>query len=154
MAQPFSIAKAYIRGSDEYPYLYGEAGFFETAHGIKIKGKVCGLPQNGKGFYGFHLHEGRLCEPERAPETFDEAGSHYNPTGTPHPLHAGDFPVLMANKNGYCEFSFLTDRIQIEEIIGRTLIIHHDPDDYKSQPAGDAGKRIACGIIERIAIRI
>lgn len=148
MIRPFSCAKSYIRGSADYPAVHGEVTFFETAKGIKVKGRIFGLPDNGKGFYGFHLHEGSSCLPTEGDNTFSEAKGHYM-QDKPHPLHAGDFPVIMAAKKGCAEFSFLTSRFDINEAIGRTLIIHLDPDDYTTQPSGNSGNRIACGVIKR-----
>lgn len=150
MAECYPIAKAKIYGSHEYAYLYGEVCFFEMMHGIKVEGKICNLPENKTGFYGFHLHEGTECEPWSGRSVFSEAKGHYNPDNKKHPLHAGDFPVLIATRNGCSEFSFVTDRFCIGEIIGRALIVHQDADDFSSQPSGKAGKRIACGIITRV----
>lgn len=65
----------------------------------------------------------------------------------PHGNHAGDFPVLFSN-NGYARMSFFTDKFRVRDIIGRSVMIHENPDDYRSQPPGDSGKRIACGVIE------
>lgn len=149
MIEPFPGTKSYIKGSAEYPSLHGEVNFFETARGVKVKGRIFGLPDNGKGFYGFHLHAGSTCMPTYGDVAFSEAKGHYNPQGMPHPLHAGDFPVIMADKKGHAEFCFLTDRFDIDEVIGKTLIIHFDPDDYTTQPSGNSGKRIACGVVKR-----
>lgn len=150
MAECYPAAKVNIYGSNEYAYLHGEVCFFDTIRGVKVKGKIYNLPQNATGFYGFHLHDGGECEPRKGKNVFSKAKGHYNPEGTKHPLHAGDFPVLLATKRGCSEFSFLTDRFGIDEIIGRTLIVHQDADDFSSQPSGKAGKRIACGIITRL----
>lgn len=70
----------------------------------------------------------------------------YNEDTLPHGNHAGDFPVLFSN-NGYARMSFFTDKFKPEDIINRSVIIHQNPDDYRSQPAGNSGKRIACGVI-------
>lgn len=150
MAECYPVAKAKIYGSHEYAYLHGEVYFFETKKGIKVKGKICNLPENKKGFYGFHLHEGKECEPQSGKNVFSKAEGHYNPEEKKHPLHAGDFPVIMATQNGFSEFCFVTDRICIGEIVGRALIVHLGADDFSSQPSGKSGKRIACGIITRL----
>ena len=79
-------------------------------------------------------------------DTFADVGKHYNPQNCPHPAHAGDMPPFFSN-NGYAVQMFLTDRFTVEEIIGKTIIVHSGPDDFTSQPAGNAGMKIACGEI-------
>ena len=64
----------------------------------------------------------------------------------PHGNHIGDFPVLFSN-NGYTRMRFFTDKFKPEDIIGRSVIIHENPDDYRTQPSGNSGKRIGCGVI-------
>ena len=71
----------------------------------------------------------------------------YNPDMCMHPYHAGDMPPLFAN-NGHAFMMFLTDRFTINEIIGKTIILHSEPDDFHSQPSGNSGNKIACGVIE------
>lgn len=83
-----------------------------------------------------------------AEEPFAEVGKHYNPGSCPRPAHAGDLPPLFNNK-GYAIQMLLTDRFTVEEIIGRTVILHSGPDDFTSQPVGNAGVKIACGVIYR-----
>ena len=79
---------------------------------------------------------------------FFDTGSHYDPSGTPHPKHAGDLPPLLLC-NGGAFLAVRTDRFRVEDILGRTVVIHSGPDDFKSQPAGNAGKKLACGVIYR-----
>ena len=74
---------------------------------------------------------------------------HFNPSDCPHPYHAGDFPQLLSN-GGFAYLQFITERINVEEIIGRTVIIHYGSDDFVSQPSGNAGEKIACGVIEKL----
>jgi len=74
---------------------------------------------------------------------------HYNPDNLPHPYHSGDMPPLFGN-DGTAFSVFLTNRFKIDEIIGRTVVIHAQPDDFTSQPSGNSGEKIACGIIEEI----
>lgn len=92
-------------------------------------------------FYGMHIHEFGDCTPP-----FDKTGGHYNPYNTEHPEHAGDMPPLMSN-NGYAWMSFFDGRFTIEEIIGKSVIIHHMRDNFTTQPSGDSGEKIACGVI-------
>lgn len=74
------------------------------------------------------------------------AGGHWNPTNQPHGNHAGDFPVLFSN-HGYGSMCFFTDKFKVEDVLGKAVIIHENPDDYRTQPSGDGGKRLACGVI-------
>lgn len=70
-------------------------------------------------------------------------------TGQPHGNHAGDFPVLFSN-NGSSRMSFFTSKFKVADIIGRSVIIHESPDDYRTQPAGNSGRKLACGVIRRL----
>ena len=100
------------------------------------------------GVFGFHIHEGNACTGNEN-DPFANAGGHYNPTNCPHPYHAGDLPPLFSN-NGYAFMSVLINKFTVNEIIGRTVIIHSQPDDFTTQPSGNSGKKIACGeIIEQ-----
>lgn len=95
--------------------------------------------------FGFHIHSGSQCSGNME-DPFAEALEHYNSNGCMHPYHAGDMPPLFGN-NGYAYQIFLTDRFTVNEIIGKTVIIHSGPDDFVTQPGGNAGGRIACGQI-------
>ena len=95
--------------------------------------------------FGFHIHSGSQCGGNMQ-DPFADAGEHYNPNGCMHPYHAGDMPPLFGN-NGYAFQIFLTDRFTVNDIIGKTVIIHSEPDDFRTQPGGNSGSRIACGQI-------
>lgn len=138
-------ATAQIRGGSEAPQLSGSVQFFQEKGRVLIVARITGLPRNSEtGFFGFHIHEGSSCSGAGFPET----GNHYSPTGLVHPKHAGDLPpLLMCQGNAY--LSFKTDRFTVKEILGRTIVIHSDPDDFHSQPGGNAGWKIACGIIQK-----
>lgn len=155
-------AVATIRGNEKNPGLNGKAEFYETPYGgVLVAVEVEGLPagpadavspnasvgSEGSGFHGMHIHEFGNCTPP-----FAETGSHYNPTGTGHPSHAGDLPPLMANK-GYAWMSFYDNRFTIEEIIGKSIVIHSMRDDFTTQPAGGSGEKIGCGVIEAEKIK-
>ncbi len=73
---------------------------------------------------------------------------HFNPGGMSHPFHAGDFPPLLSNQ-GYAWTAFFDRRFTIDEIIGKTVVIHSRPDDFSSQPSGNSGNPLACGEIRR-----
>lgn len=79
---------------------------------------------------------------------FDKTGDHYNPTNEQHPQHAGDLIPLMGNQ-GYAWLAFYDKRLMIKDIIGRSIIIHKMPDDFMSQPSGNAGEKIGCGVIRQ-----
>ena len=96
-----------------------------------------------QGFTDFHIHEIGNC----ALPDFSGAKGHYNPQNTAHPLHAGDFPMLLATDSMDAWLSFITTRFSVQDIIGRSVIVHLGRDDYTSQPSGDSGKRIGCGVI-------
>lgn len=138
------VAFAQLRGGKDAPGLIGIARFYQLPEGVMVETRVSGLPDNASGFYGFHIHEGAAC----AGEGFSATGNHYNPTGQPHPKHAGDLPPLLSY-GGRARLSVVTDRFSIPDIIGRTVVIHSHADDFHTQPAGDAGTKIACGTIRK-----
>ncbi len=144
-------AQAFIKGSDDYSGVDGRVTFYQTPRGVLVGVEVVGLPQAEicqSNFLGFHIHEGKFCGNTGA-NAFADTGMHYNPDECPHPAHAGDLPPLLVN-NGQVFSVFLTDKIDVREIVGRTVVIHSQADDFKSQPAGDAGQKIACGEILRL----
>ena len=85
-----------------------------------------------------------ITTPENDP--FPHSGTHYNPNGCPHPYHAGDMPPLFG-ADGYAFLTFVTSRFTVNEIVGKTVIIHSSPDDFTTQPSGNSGEKIACGLI-------
>ena len=138
-------AVAEICGGVEAPQLTGCVQFYQENGCVLIVARVSGLPRVSEtGFFGFHIHQGESC----SGADFSETGSHYNPTGQAHPKHAGDLPPLLACQ-GNAYLSVKTDRFSVNEIIGRTVVIHSNPDDFHSQPAGNAGTKIACGVIRK-----
>lgn len=145
--QPEAIA--FVRGSADYPNINGRVLFYNTRQGVIVFTVVTGLPISSdkcKGsVFAFHIHSGAACT-GNPQDPFAGVGAHYNPQNCPHPFHAGDMPPLLGN-NGYAMSLFLTDRFTIDEIIGKTVIIHKNPDDFAIQPSGNAGIKIACGEI-------
>jgi Cu/Zn superoxide dismutase len=143
-------AVAYIKGGHDYSGIRGIAKFYATKGGILVYTEVGGLPfDSGRPFriFAYHIHSGDSCEGDHA-DPFADALAHYNPTNAEHPYHAGDLPPLFANY-GFAWNTVLTSRFNINEIIGRAVIIHLDPDDFVTQPSGNSGEKIACGIIEK-----
>lgn len=139
-------AAAIINGGTAYPDLYGIANFYASRWdiGIIIEVEVYGLP-NSKSysprFFGMHIHEYGDCS-----DNFANTGMHYNPTGADHPFHIGDLVPLL-NSNGYAFTAFYDSFLRIEDVVGRTIVIHDNRDDFTSQPAGDSGEKIGCGVI-------
>lgn len=138
-------AHAWINGNAANPQLYGLVSFYEAAAGgVVVCAELHGLPaqsDSATGFYGMHIHEKGNCT-----LPFDQTGEHYNPTNRPHPYHAGDLPSLLGNK-GYAWMCFYTSRFTIQDILNKSLVIHAMRDDFTSQPAGDSGTKIGCGVI-------
>lgn len=143
-------AHAQIKGGKQYSSIRGDVDFKETKDGVLLTAKIQGLPKSPnkcKGrFFGFHIHQGSSCTGNKEDE-FAKVGMHYNPQNCPHPFHVGDLPPLLEN-NGYAYMSVLIGKIKIKDIIGKTIIIHDKPDDFTTQPSGDSGKKIACGVIK------
>ena len=144
MQNPFSRpdAVACIRGDRTLPKVSGTVKFYQRGNGTLVVAQICGLPRSETGFFGFHIHEGGDCCGEGFPNT----GGHFDPCGTEHPQHAGDLPSLLAC-NGEAYLAVLTGRFRVKDVIGRTVVIHSRPDDFRSQPSGDAGEKIASGVI-------
>lgn len=152
---PITEAFAEIKGSPLAPNLHGYVLFKEVENGTDVTVEVMGLPEykpakNGSdpvGPHGFHIHEHGNCQVGNPEEPFKgHVGEHWNPTNDPHGHHAGDFPVLFSN-DGYARMTFFTNRFYPQDILNRAVIIHLNPDDYRTQPAGNSGKMIACGEI-------
>ena len=138
-------ARAVIEGGPAAPDLRGEMQFFQRGDGVLVTVQVFGLPaDNASGFFGLHIHQGDSC----GGGDFGDTGGHYDPAAEPHPQHAGDLPPLLSCQ-GRAYLAVLTDRFTVAEIIDRTVVIHSGSDDFRSQPAGDAGAKIACGVIRR-----
>lgn len=149
-----SSAIAEIHGNDLAPNLEGTVFFKDVVGGVMVHVRIFGLPEYTPaqddnppiGPHGFHIHDTGICETLDALNPFASAGGHYNPTNQPHGNHAGDFPVLFSN-NGISIMSFFSNKFNVKSILGKSVIIHQNPDDYRTQPAGAAGKRIGCGVI-------
>lgn len=150
MRQP-PQAFASVKGSTDYPSVIGTVSFFESRYGILIMADIGGLPKGStcqKNIFGFHIHEGDSCT-GNAEDPFADTKMHLNPEQCPHPYHAGDLPPLFEN-NGYAFSVTLSNRIMLNEIIGKTVVIHRNPDDFTTQPSGNSGSKIACGVIRSL----
>lgn len=128
----------------------GAATFTPNGDKVRVVAKVTGLTP---GAHGFHIHEKGDCSAADA----TSAGGHFNPTGQPHgnpaagAHHGGDMPMLEADASGNATLDVTLDTITIgtgaNGIVGRSIIVHKDADDYKTQPTGNSGARVACGVI-------
>lgn len=146
-------AVAIVRGSKEYPNIWGKVRFYSMQNSVMVRTEISGLPQNSDPcrmpIFAFHIHGGTACSGNNE-DPFADAGSHYDLNGCPHPYHAGDMPPLFGVK-GNAFSVFVTDRFTLSEVISRVVIIHEHPDDFMTQPSGNSGKKIACGIIKPAA---
>ena len=129
----------------------GSASFVETGGRVRVTANVSGLKPNGE--YGCHIHEAGDCSSGDGMST----KGHFNPYGKPHAhagtmeRHAGDLPSLRSNASGNASVTADLDVISVTpgpaSVISRGLIVHAAPDDYKTQPTGNAGARSACAVI-------
>jgi superoxide dismutase, Cu-Zn family len=139
---------------DQKGKVVGTVLLVDTPHGLLLRGTLMGLPP---GTHAIHFHEFGKCE-----SPFKSAGGHFNPGKKNHGmldpggLHAGDMPNLVIPKNGKLDFELFAADLTLADgpntvldADGTALVIHAKADDYKSQPAGDAGDRIACGAINK-----
>lgn len=114
------------------------------------------------GTHAIHFHSVGKCDAAPTP-TFSSAGGHYNPMARAHGLanpdgpHAGDAPNITADSNGNAHVQFVTQRVsitpgaaQLFDADGSSLVVHAGPDDQVSQPAGNSGERIACGVVRQV----
>lgn len=150
------VATARIQGGPLAPGITGIVQFVPAPGGTWVSAYIEGLPpyrpaKDGKspiGPFGFHLHEFGNCRVGDPAKPFTSAGEHWNPTNQPHGNHAGDFPVLFSN-GGRAIMVFFTNKFTVPQVIGKSVIIHENPDDYRTQPSGDSGRRLACGVIQQ-----
>lgn len=129
----------------------GSVRFAQEGDKVRVSGSIRGLKPNAE--HGFHVHEKGDCS---SGDGMSAAG-HFNPAGAPHGQagqgahHAGDLPSLKADGNGTARIDALVSGLTVAQgpssVVGRGLIVHRDPDDYRTQPTGNAGPRLACAVI-------
>lgn len=131
----------------------GIVTFAQRGDKVLVTAEVRGLKPNQE--HGFHVHEKGDCSSGDGMST----GGHFNPDGATHGHvqpgdrgHAGDMPNLKADANGIAKVTIELTKMTVAEgkfsIVGKGLIVHRDPDDYKTQPTGNAGPRMACAVIK------
>ena len=129
----------------------GTVTFTHNGDRVRVVAEVSGL---AAGAHGFHIHEKGDCS---APDA-TSAGGHFNPGSQPHgnpasgAHHAGDMPLLIADASGNATLDVTLVTVSLggggaNDVVGRAVVVHKDPDDFKSQPAGNSGARVACGVI-------
>lgn len=146
-AEAADSAKADIRSADGKAI--GSATLADTAKGVLITLSLNGAPE---GVHAFHVHEVGKCEPP-----FKTAGAHLNPDHRKHGFvaegpHAGDMPNLHIPADGTLQQEVLNPNLTLAAMLdgdGSAVILHAKADDYKSDPAGNAGDRVACGVVEK-----
>ena len=131
----------------------GSATFVQVGDRVRVTANVSGLKPNGE--FGFHVHEAGDCSSGDGMST----KGHFNPHNKPHAhagaaeRHAGDLPSLKSDGNGNAVLNADLDIITVSpgpaSVVGRGLIVHAQPDDFKTQPTGNAGARSACAVIQR-----
>lgn len=156
-----SACAAYPTGPKAMAYLAPTTGntatgmvtFVKQGNAVLVSGEVRGLAPNKE--HGFHVHDKGDCSSGDGMST----GGHFNPQGKAHGAHehsehhAGDLMSLKADASGVARFSYTSTSITVgdgaTDVIGHGLIVHRDPDDFKTQPTGNSGPRIACAVIAR-----
>ena len=126
----------------------GTVMFHQHGDKVAVHAQLTGLKPNAE--HAFHVHEKGDCSAADGMS----AGGHYNPAGKPHgpqggEHHAGDMPSVKSDANGNANARFELPGVSATDFVGKGVIVHRDADDYKSQPAGNAGPRIACGVIQK-----
>ncbi|WP_372356640.1 superoxide dismutase family protein [Xanthomonas sp. NCPPB 3443] len=150
-ARPVQQAEAAL-ASASGSLVSGRVVLVPALQGIRLTGTIGGLRPGGVS--GFHVHERGDCSAADA----SSAGAHFNPGGAPHGRagggahHLGDMDNLRADAEGVAHLDMILSGISLgdgapTDVVGKSLIVHADPDDYRSQPSGNAGARLACGVI-------
>ncbi|MCL2013125.1 MAG: superoxide dismutase family protein [Cystobacterineae bacterium] len=149
-AAPVAVQASAELKPTEGNLVQGNVSFTQEGNGIRVVAEISGLTP---GPHGFHIHDIGDCS---APDAMS-AGGHFNPHQTEHgkvgeeTYHAGDLPSLEADTEGNARLDVVLESIVLageHSIVGRSLIVHADADDYVSQPTGNSGARVACAVIQ------
>ncbi len=152
-SRPGAVAELAATGAISPNPTTGAVSFTALDHGVRVAGEVRGLAPGSE--HGFHIHEKGSCA-----SNGDASGGHFNPAGAVHGKfaapgsHAGELPSLVADAAGVARFSVDVHSISLNDaaannVVGRAIVVHRDPDDYTTQPSGNSGPRIACAVIAR-----
>ena len=150
-----ATTKAHANFIDAKGNKVGAATLTQTPKGVRISVNVTGLPA---GVHGIHIHTAGMCQGPN----FATAGGHFNPMmkkhgkDNPDGQHAGDLPNFNVGANGKGKATITASMVTLGDGMnslfhagGTALVIHAGPDDYKTDPAGNSGDRIACGVVEK-----
>jgi len=155
-AAPASSAQAILQPAKDTPGFSGRVTFTRTGDQVRVVADVAGVTPPGN--HGFHLHENGKCERDATGggKDFTTAGGHFNPAGAPHACpdaashHAGDLGNIVIAANGTGHIDVTTQALSLSgpsSVIGRSVILHAGGDDCATQPTGNAGGRLACGVV-------
>ncbi len=146
-------AQAVLQPAKDTPGFSGRVIFYQAGSQVRVVADVTGVSPPGN--HGFHVHENGKCERDPGKD-FASAGGHFNPAGTPHACpdaashHAGDLGNIVINADGTGHVDVTTSALSLSgasSVVGRAVILHAAPDDCTTQPTGNAGGRLACGVI-------
>jgi Cu-Zn family superoxide dismutase len=148
-------AQATLQGAPGDTDFSGTVTLYHEGNGVRVVADFAGVDTPGK--HGFHVHEtGECAHDEAGGKHFSSAGGHFNPTGAEHacpptePRHAGDLGNIEIGANGSGHAELTTGLLSLDganSVVGKAIILHTGEDDCKTQPTGNAGDRLACGVV-------